>query len=110
MKRHFRDAQGRLLQSDKSWKDLKLKQREWISAELRTRYLAACDAADGPSSKQECDAVVREVIGLIEARNIWVPDREVYAYFRGKKNRWFNKHARSQEAVDGSGLEAYGEE
>lgn len=99
MKRHFRDGQGRLLQSDKGWRDLKLKQREWISDELRTRYLAAYDAAGRAPSKQECDAVVREVIGLIEARNIWIPSREVFAYFNGKKRRWLGRHVKRLEAA-----------
>lgn len=99
MKRHFRDSQGRLLQSDKGWKDLKLKQREWISDELRTRYLAAYDEVGRAPSKQECDAIVCEVIGLIEARNIWVPSREVFAYFSGRKRRWLGRHVKRLEAA-----------
>lgn len=99
VKRHFRDGQGRLLQSDKGWRDLKLKQREWISDELRTRYLAAYDATGKAPSKKECDAIVREVIGLIEARNIWIPSREVFAYFSGRKGRWLGRHLRRLEAA-----------
>ena len=92
MKRHFRDNQGRLLQVDKTWKNLRTKQQELIAHELRTRYLTAYDETGKLPSKKECEAIVYEVLDLIEARNIWIPAREVFAYMNKHKTRWLNKH------------------
>lgn len=98
MKRHIRDSKGRLLQVDKGWKNLKTKQQDWIADELRTRYLKAYESAGGEPSKQTCDEIVWKVCDIIEKRGVWLPGREVFAYFSKKKRHWLKKYLQRKEA------------
>ena len=97
MNRHIRDDGGRLIQLDKKWKDLRIRQQEWIAEELRTRYLKAYDEAGSEPSRQVCDDILFQVTEMIEARGIWIPDGEVVRYFHKKKGRWLKKHLQRRE-------------
>ena len=97
MKRHVRDNKGRLLQLDKKWKNLRVGQKEWISNELRIRYLEACEDAGGVPSKRACGEILFKVIEMIEQRGIWIPDDEVIRYFNKKKGSWLKKYLKQKE-------------
>ena len=99
MKRHVRDSKGRLLQLDKKWKNLRAGQKEWISNELRIRYLEACEDVGGVPSKRACDEILFKVTEMIEQRGIWIPDDEVIRYFNKKKGSWLKKYFKQKEGV-----------
>jgi len=90
MKNHHRDSQGRLLQTNKKWSDLKDTQQEYISNFLREKYLSCAITNERKSSKIDKEQILDEVYDKITERNIWIPKHEVKDYFNGKVTKYLN--------------------
>jgi len=84
IKNHHHDSQGRLLQTNKKWSDLKNTQREYISNFLREKYLSCAITNDRKPSKMDKKQILDEVYDKITERNVWILKQEVNDYFNGK--------------------------
>lgn len=89
MKRHMK-MEGKLLQRNKAWSDLKQTQKEWIAASLKKNYLTALK--ENQLNKQKEQEIIIRVLDEIEERDIWIPISEVRRYFNSKKRQWKRKY------------------
>lgn len=87
MKNHINGEKG-VVQTNKKWTHLKQKQKEWISNLLKERYVRLAKEKGTPPSKVDCAGILAEVLCLIEARDMWIPEGEVKRHFDGKKVKW----------------------
>ncbi len=76
---------GRLLQMDKQFSDLKERQKsriaEWIYTAYREAYLQT-----GKEPDKEADTVILDsVMEKIEDAEIWIPYGEIVSYYRRRK-------------------------
>lgn len=49
---------------------------------------------------REHEDVLESVMSKIYDREIWIPDYEVEKYYKGKINKWYNKHISLEEKND----------
>lgn len=77
---------GRLLQTDKKYSNLKMKQKEninlWIVQEIRAYYKANNRM---PRKEQEFQIVLDKLYERIEAADIWIPYSEIHKRFMGSR-------------------------
>ena len=90
MKNHMK-IEGKLLQTNKKWSQLKQKQKEHISNELRNEYIQFVTTYHRRPKKNEHDEIIHTVIIQIQEREIWIPYSEVKKYYASKIGRWFRK-------------------
>ena len=83
---------GRLLQMDKPFSQLKQRQKEKINHWLYEAYAAIFDRVGLPPDKRHNDAIVSEVYGKIEGAEIWIPYGEVIKYFISRKNAFRKRY------------------
>lgn len=93
MSKHFRDCRGRLLQANKTWKNLRPKQQEYLRDQLREGYLAAWKATGKEPSPEAC----RKILDSLDCRGIWIPEPEIEAYLAKKKKDWRKQHLKGQQ-------------
>lgn len=78
---------GRLLQTDKKFSSLKEKQKikiaEWIYEAYRKCYV---QSEKIPAKKNDSE-ILSDVFVKIEEEQIWIPDREIYAYYHKRKGK-----------------------
>ncbi len=43
---------------------------------------------------------LEKVVSKVYDREIWIPDYEVEKYYKGKINKWYNKHISLKEEND----------
>ncbi|PFT30401.1 transposase [Bacillus cereus] len=103
MKNHTRNPKGQLLQTNKKWSHLKQKQRENISTWLREAYIEKIKVHNHRLKPREHEDVLESVMSKIYDREIWIPDYEVEKYYKGKINKWYNKHISLEEKNDKEG-------
>lgn len=76
---------GRLLQTDKKYSHLKLKQKEkiadWMYAETKAYYVRNEKTPEG----EACSKLVKCVYGRIEEAGIRIPFNEVYHHYMKRK-------------------------
>ena len=95
---------GRLLQTDKPFSQLKQKQKEkineWLYQEYRALY---CQIGKVPDARHN-DKILFAVQEKIEEAGIWIPFGEVQKYFFGKKTafckRYEKEAAQKREASE----------
>ena len=77
---------GKLLQSDKTYSNLKMKQKEninlWIGQEIRSYYK---DNGNMPRKEQEFQIVLDKLYDRIEKAGIWIPYGEIHKRFFGSR-------------------------
>lgn len=82
---------GKLLQTDKKYSNLKMGQKEkinkWINEEIRRYY----NENGVLPTKESFSVVINKVYERIEAAQIWIPFDEIYKRFYGKGNSLCNK-------------------
>ncbi|QWG81546.1 MULTISPECIES: transposase [Bacillus cereus group] len=100
MKNHTRSSKGQLLQTNKKWSHLKQKQRETISNWLREAYIEKIKVHNLRLKPREHEDVLEKVMSKIYDREIWIPDYEVEKYYKGKINKWYNKHISLEDKDD----------
>lgn len=84
-KKNHKLVNGRLLQMDKQFSDLKERQKsriaEWIYTAYREAYLQT-----GKEPDKEADTVILDsVMEKIEDAEIWIPYGEIVSYYRRRK-------------------------
>lgn len=93
---------GRLLQTDKKYSQLKLKQKEkiytWMYEEAK-RYHDRNGKC--PEKKDEEAAVVSAVYDRIEKTDIWIPYSEVFRHYRSIKVKLYKRIRREATTVEG---------
>lgn len=100
MKNHTKGPKGQLLQTNKKWSHLKQKQRETISIWLREAYIEEIKVHNRRLKPREHEDILESVMSKIYDREIWIPDYEVEKYYKGKINKWYNKHISLKEKND----------
>ncbi|AZJ24586.1 transposase (plasmid) [Bacillus wiedmannii bv. thuringiensis] len=92
MKNHTVCSNGQFIQTNKKWSHLKLKQRETISSWLREAYIEKVKTHNRRLKPKEHEEVLEHVLIKIHVRDIWIPEYEIEKYYKGKINKWYNKH------------------
>ena len=83
---------GKLLQTDKQYNALKMRQKEkigtWLNEEITLYYR---DHGNWPTREHEFQTVLDKLYEKIEAAEIWIPYSEIHKRFMGKRNSRINK-------------------
>ena len=78
---------GKLLQTNKRFSDLKESQRikiaEWLYEEYKKQAIAC-----GKITKVSDEVIIDSVMSKISEAEIWIPTGEVVAFYFGRKNRF----------------------
>ncbi|MCQ6334502.1 MULTISPECIES: transposase [Bacillus cereus group] len=104
MKNHTKGPKGQLLQTNKKWSHLKQKQRETISIWLREAYIEKIKVHNRRLKPREHEDVLIQVLFKIREHEIWIPEYEVEKYYKGKINKWYNKHISLNLKNDNGGI------
>ncbi|AFQ13257.1 hypothetical protein BCK_27238 (plasmid) [Bacillus cereus FRI-35] len=104
MKNHTRDSKGQLLQTNKKWSHLKQKQCETISNWLRETYIEKIKVHNRRLKPREHEDVLSQVLFKIREHEIWITEYEVEKYYKGKINKWYNKHISLNLKNDNGGI------
>lgn len=76
---------GKLLQTNKKYAHLKLKQKEKIAAWMYEATKAYYDDHDAFPTDKELDDIVESVYEKIEDAEIWIPYPEVFKHYKSKR-------------------------
>ena len=91
---------GRLLQTNKKYSQLKMKQKEkiaeWMFQATRDYYMKKCTF---PSDKH-LEEVVDSVYEKIEECGIWIPYYEVEKYYCSKKNKYRKRYDNARDNTE----------
>ncbi len=87
---------GKLLQMDKPFSQLKETQKEKINAWLYEEYAAIFDRVGLPPDKRHNKAIVSAVYAKIEEAEIWIPYGEVVQYFFSRKNAFSKRYLKAR--------------
>ncbi|EOO11225.1 hypothetical protein [Bacillus cereus] len=104
MKNHTRSSKEQLLQMNKKWSHLRKKQRETISNWLRESYIEKVKTYNRRLKPKEHEDVLSQVLFKIRELKIWIPEYEVEKYYKGKINKWYNKHISLNLKNDNRGI------
>jgi len=85
---------GKLLQTNKKYSQLKLKQKEkiyeWMYAAFRDVFQ---QNGRFPGQKQD-EVILDKVMDIIRAAEIWIPEYEVEKHYRGTKSKLYKRYKR----------------
>ncbi|MDQ0887987.1 hypothetical protein QFZ81_003075 [Paenibacillus sp. V4I9] len=95
MKNHIR-VNGRLLQTNKKFSALKLRQQEWIASLLRSKTITLILEHKRQLQRPEREQVLQETLIAIEQKGIWIPDCEVRRYFESRIQRYYKSYFKHQ--------------
>jgi len=95
---------GRLLQTNKTWSQLKERQKAWIGELLRNEYMLLAQDAGRSLHKDEYGVIVSRVYEQIEKREIWIPFNEVRQYFSSKVARYRKSFQNTQKEMSKTSL------
>ena len=79
---------GRLLNLDKTWKHLSMKQKSWICDQFREEYISCLNYNNKHPDKNQCKEIVQNVYLKIQDRGIWIPYGEIRKAFSSKLQRY----------------------
>lgn len=83
-RKNHKMVDGRLLQIDKKYSNLKMAQKEKINRWLRDELRRFYRENGRMPRKEEFDIVIEYLYDRIEAADIWIPYEEIVKRFRGK--------------------------
>lgn len=83
MKNH-KMVNGKLLQTNKKWSHLKMRQREEIYNYFKEEYKKFFKENNKVPTKEDRRIILDKVYSLIEDREIWIPYNEVKRFFSSK--------------------------
>lgn len=86
---------GRLLQTNKSFSQLKQKQKEKISEWLYQQYAHIYDKVGKPPNSKRNIEILSAVYDKIESAEIWIPFYEVEKYFYSHKRRFQTRYEKA---------------
>lgn len=95
LKNHIK-VDGRLLQTNKKWSQLKMSQKEWIDNKLKEQYKGFVAKNNRKPNKEEGNEIIDSVYSMIEEKQIWIPFNEVKQYFHGRIQRYDNQIAKEK--------------
>jgi dihydrofolate reductase len=102
MKNH-RKVDGKLLQMNKKYSQLKHSQKEFIATELYAQCKAyVMEKGVYPNNKHNYD-IVDAVMEKIEERQIWIPEDEVHKHLISKETKYRNKMLKEGLIVEDNG-------
>ena len=78
---------GRLLQMNKRFSALKESQKEKIAQWFYEGYRKFYVESGKMPGKREDKFILEEVFQKIDQAQIWIPDEEIYAYYRRRKGK-----------------------
>lgn len=85
-RKNHKRVDGQLLQTDKKYSNLKMKQKEninlWIGQEIRSYYK---ENGKMPRREQEFQIVLDKLYDRIENADIWIPYGEIHKRFMGSR-------------------------
>lgn len=88
---------GRLVRTDKSFSDLKKKQREKISSWLYDEYAKLYEKNGLPPDKRYTNMILDCVMEKIEAADIWLPLGALERYYLGRRTHYRRRYEKSRE-------------
>ena len=83
---------GRLIQTDKTFSQLKQRQKEKINEWLYTAYQNIYDKNSIAPDKRYDDNIVFAVYEKIEEAEIWIPLGEIYKYYYSRKSKYRKRY------------------
>lgn len=86
MKNHI-SINGKLLQTNKKWIDLKLSQKEYISNLIRNDYLSFIQTHNKAPNKMEKEELINGIYEKIREKEIWIPFFEIKKQFISKTSK-----------------------
>lgn len=86
-RKNHRVVDGKLLQMDKRFSDLKEKQKARIAEWFYTAYREYCLQAGHPPDNEADKRILDSVSGQIADAGIWIPYRELVSYYGRRKNK-----------------------
>lgn len=102
LKRKFKNheyVEGKLLQTNKKFSQLKMKQKEFISALIKDEFRRYYELnKEFPVKKSDKEEVIQNIYDKINEREIWIPFGEFKKFFISKQTRIKNKILK--ESVD----------
>lgn len=87
---------GRLIQTNKKFPALTQKQKEWITKELKERYIQTMKYPDVKLRPNKRDQILYDVYNMIEEKDIWIPFDEVQRYYYSKISSFIRSHRKQQ--------------
>lgn len=78
---------GQLLQINKSFNNLKMKQKEKITGWVYEEYKQYVSENDRIPNHEGDEQIVKAVLDKINEAGIWIPDYEIENYYKSKKTR-----------------------
>ncbi|MEM5008485.1 hypothetical protein WKH54_25905 [Priestia megaterium] len=96
---------GRLIQTNKKFSALKQKQKEWITNELRQRYINAINYPHTKLHSKKRDQILEEVYDLIVAKDTWIPFHEVKKHYFKKIPSFISSHRKMMEKQEDGEME-----
>ena len=79
---------GKLINVEKKWSHLKMKQKEMIFLKFRNAYIRFLNNEGRHPDKLECGVIVDEVYNFIRRKGIVIPHGDVKKAFDGKLNKY----------------------
>ena len=95
LKNHIR-VNGRLLQTNKKFSALKLRQKEWIASLLRSKTISLMLEHQRQLKRPESERILQETLIAIEHKGIWIPDCEVRRYYDSKVQQYYKSFYKQQ--------------
>jgi hypothetical protein len=95
LKNHIR-VNGRLLQTNKKFSALKLRQKEWIASLLRSKTISLILEHQRQLTRPERERILQETLIAIEQKGIWIPDYEVRRYYDSRVQRYYKSFYKQQ--------------
>jgi hypothetical protein len=101
VKNHIR-VNGRLLQTNKRFSALKMKQKEWIASLLRSKTISLMLEHQRQLIRLEREQVLLETLEAIEHKGIWIPVIEVRRYYDSRIQLYYKSFSKLQALSDDS--------
>ena len=91
--------EGWLLQTNKKFTALKLRQKEWIASLLRSKTISLMLEHQRQLKRPERERILQETLIAIE-KGIWIPDCEVSRYYDSKVQRYYKSFYKQQASYE----------
>ncbi len=85
--KNYKLTNGQLLKTNKTFSDLKMKQKEKINQWLHESYLKFYKENSRIPTKKDDNIILEYVFKKINKNNIWISEHEIKKYFFSRKNK-----------------------
>lgn len=99
-RKNHKMVDGRLLQTDKPFSQLKQAQKEKISEWLYQEYAKVYDATGLPPDSRRNDAILNAAYEKIEQAGIWIPFGEIRKYFYSRKTQYKKRYEKARQQAE----------